>query len=207
MGQGKTQKENSEMRQLPIKRVSARGKRYAYIRGTDIAIVQGLVGTAEQFEGAIANALRERGIDHKSTVDGFRMDAAKVLHRGAMARAREFGRSYTLSARVIGDMLAAARDRCVLTGIEFDYHAGRLPDGSVRPLAPSLDRIDNRLGYDAGNVRLVCTSVNIALNVWGVENFERVCRAFLRNLENRRAQIGKQNEPCPVIFSEINAVT
>ncbi len=180
---------------IRLKKVSARGKRYAYIRGTDIALVRGFVGTADQFDSAVAAAASACGSHMKSSFDGFRSDAAKAMHKISSNRAREAGRSYGLSVAAITQMLVDAGDQCTITAIPFDYRENTNADFRVRPMAPSLDRIDNKLGYDTGNVRVVCACVNVALNEWGLENFELVCRSFLSNLENRRMLDGK---PAPV---------
>lgn len=180
---------------IPLKKVSARGRRYAYIRGTDIALVRGFVGTADQFDSAVAAAVTAYGAPMKSAFDGFRSDAAKEMHKKASGRARDLGRSYGLSVATITELLIAAGDQCTITAIPFDYRENTNADFRVRPMAASLDRIDNKLGYDPGNVRVVCACVNVALNEWGLDNFELVCRSFLRNLENRRMLDGK---PAPV---------
>jgi hypothetical protein len=50
--------------------------------------------------------------------------------------------------------------KCALSGIEFNLHLGR--EFRLRPWAPSPDRINTKKGYVKGNVRLLCTAVNIA---------------------------------------------
>lgn len=65
--------------------------------------------------------------------------------------------------------------KCQITGIPFDLNKF----GCTRaPFAPSLDRIDSRRGYTAGNVRVVCQMINLAMNVWGeiaiIELMERM---------------------------------
>ena len=49
-----------------------------------------------------------------------------------------------------------------------------------RPFAPSLDRKDPNIGYVQGNVRLVCTVVNFALNDWGPGPLREVIASWLR---------------------------
>lgn len=51
------------------------------------------------------------------------------------------------------------------------------------PFAPSLDRITPGLGYVAANVRIVCTIVNFAMNVWGQDALEHLVR-FWKRKEN-----------------------
>lgn len=50
-----------------------------------------------------------------------------------------------------------------------------------RPFAPSIDRINAKLGYTKDNVRLVCTIVNMVLNEFGDNIFDKMCRAYVEN--------------------------
>ena len=86
------------------------------------------------------------------------------------------------------DMLALAeRDLwgCSVTRIPFSLEivAGK------KPYAPSIDRIDSRLGYVVGNCRLVCVAANYAMNVWG----EVVLRRMTRSIGG----IGRQLDSSP----------
>src|SRR3546814_15533675 len=47
------------------------------------------------------------------------------------------------------------------------------------PFAPSLDRIDSGQGYLKGNVRLVCTIANFALNQWGDSVLRRLAHGVV----------------------------
>lgn len=164
--------------QIPLHRVSARGRRYVYVRGTNIALVKGFVGSKEDLESAIAKGVSEylnRGHVH---LNRLREEAATELHKRTLARARTKGRMYALTIEIVAQMLGEAQDRCRLTGIPFDYNAKAEGDQWLRrPFSPSLDRIDNRRGYELDNVRVVCTSVNIAIGEWGLETFDQICRA------------------------------
>lgn len=76
------------------------------------------------------------------------------------------GLPFELSDDQIWALLERSGRRCEVTRVPFclDKHAaGRAP------LAPSMDRIDDRLGYSQGNVRLVCQIANLAMNVWDSE--------------------------------------
>lgn len=66
--------------------------------------------------------------------------------------------------------------KCALTGIPFNLES---PEGAtLRPWAPSLDRIDSSKGYTAKNCRLVCVAVNFALNQWGEAVFRKIATAI-----------------------------
>lgn len=166
--------------QIPLHRVSARGRRYVYVRGTNIAVVKGFTGTNEELEEAISRGVHEylnRGHIH---LNKLREAAATSLHRRTLGRARTKGKMYALSVEIISQMLAEAQDKCTLTGVAFDYNEKDEDDQWLRrPFSASLDRLDNRRGYELDNVRLVCTCVNIAIGEWGLENFASICRAFV----------------------------
>jgi hypothetical protein len=162
-----------------VKRVRARGRRYAYIRGTDIPLVRGFDGTDSDFEPAIVDAAQAHVDRVTSAIDGWRMDAARDIHKVTKARASRRGLAYTLTAEGIADTLSTLGDRCELTGLPFDCEKKIGSEWMRRPMAPSLDRKDNQSGYEPWNLRIVCTCVNIAINEWGLANFEQVCRAFV----------------------------
>lgn len=70
--------------------------------------------------------------------------------------------------------------RCLLTNIPFSLD--RNTDGKrfYRPYSPSLDKINAKGDYTKDNVRLVLTAVNIALNQWGEDVYENVCRNYIK---------------------------
>jgi hypothetical protein len=70
------------------------------------------------------------------------------------------------------------RNKCAITKIKFIFDKGNT---SRRPFSPSIDRINSKLGYTKDNVRLVCVIVNLALNEFGDENFDKMCRAYVEN--------------------------
>lgn len=55
--------------------------------------------------------------------------------------------------------------RCAISNIPFRIQAAAA--GRAGPFSPSLDRIVAGGLYEIGNVRLVCTIVNYAMNEWG----------------------------------------
>lgn len=67
--------------------------------------------------------------------------------------------------------------KCLLTG--FDLVLINTAKSGYNPYSPSIDRIDSTKGYTKDNARLVCTAVNIALNVWGDSHLEKICKCFL----------------------------
>lgn len=66
--------------------------------------------------------------------------------------------------------------RCAMTGLSFletQIGTGR----ARKPFAPSLDRIDPEQPYSRDNCRLVCVSVNFALNAFGDDVFLKMAKA------------------------------
>jgi hypothetical protein len=80
-------------------------------------------------------------------------------------------------------LMKASAFRCPLSGISFSRTAPVKGDTfSIRdPWAPSIDRLDNRLGYHPDNVRVVCIAANMAMNAWGYDTLLRLARGVVRN--------------------------
>jgi hypothetical protein len=94
------------------------------------------------------------------------------------AKAR--GIPFQITREQFDAIVLRAGGRCELTRIRFSGQR----QGAVRrrPYVPSLDRIDSAGAYTMENVRLICSSVNYALNEWGVEVFDRIAVARRRHL-------------------------
>ncbi len=83
---------------------------------------------------------------------------AAVLFKSCRDNAKRRGRSldFTLTLEEVEQMLAPMT--CSATGLPLVWEH----DGSSarNPWAPSLDRLDNSIGYVPGNVRVVCWAFN-----------------------------------------------
>ena len=66
-----------------------------------------------------------------------------------------------------------------MTGIAFCFDLLKSAKDRFTPFSPSLDRIDCTGGYTKDNVRLICTALNLGLNTWGEDVYEKVATAFL----------------------------
>jgi len=65
---------------------------------------------------------------------------------------------------------------CALTGLPFDLTRC---EGN-KALGPSIDRIQPKLGYVPGNVRLVCRALNMFLGEWGEDEIAPIAEAFVK---------------------------
>jgi hypothetical protein len=101
------------------------------------------------------------------------------LLTGAKTRAREKGFVFSLQYGHVIGMLERQRCRCALPDIEFDLRPN--PSNARRPFAVSIDRVNNAAGYEAENVRSVCTIVNIARSDWDDEDFIQMCKSVSAN--------------------------
>lgn len=99
---------------------------------------------------------------------------AERMFARAKKGAKRRGLAFTISLDEVRYLIAASDGHCALTGMPFDHNA----DG-FKPFVPSIDRIDSNAGYVAGNCRIVCLAVNIAMSNWGEEVLEKLAIGFL----------------------------
>lgn len=102
---------------------------------------------------------------------------AQILARSmrVCAKQRDHG-APELTAEVLQVMLEGGR--CAISGIPFVFEKNN-------PLAPSVDRIDSRLGYTLENVRVVCQAINLGALHWGVEHVLPIWTAAAKLYELR----------------------
>jgi hypothetical protein len=86
--------------------------------------------------------------------------------------ARQRGIAFTITEDHLREVLERQGGVCAVTGLWF--RMDKPPGLRIRPWTPSIDRIDGALGYDSGNVRIVCAFVNIAMNGFGESFFADV---------------------------------
>lgn len=106
----------------------------------------------------------------------------ELLH-AANRRAKDKQIPIDITKEFITNLWAKQNNKCSLTHIEFQIPQERT-GGKASPYAPSIDRIDSNKGYTKDNVRLVCVAVNYALNEFGEEIFEKICRAYIVAISN-----------------------
>lgn len=144
-------------------RVYIRHGSYHYVSPAGQWVKLGRVGTIDHAQlAAKVNELP------KFRFDRYAKDLFRVARRSASTRKIPI----ELTLHDIENMLECAGYRCTVTRIPFSDE--RMRGVRVRPWMPSIDRIDNTKGYVAGNCRIVCAYVNIALNVFGLEPLNRI---------------------------------
>lgn len=116
---------------------------------------------------------------------------ALSLLRSAKRRAQQRELPMLLTTADIERMLESSEFRCEVTGIPFDMTDGK--DLRRAPFRPSLDRKNPRVGYELGNVRLVCVIVNAALGEWGDPVFWRMVEAASEHRAQNRSATSMSN--------------
>jgi hypothetical protein len=100
-------------------------------------------------------------------------NVAQFLMGNMRAHAKKKGLECTISLEEMQELVEPMV--CALTGWELRWEEGVVRD----PLAPSPDRLDNALGYVAGNVRIVCWRVNKMRGTMTDKELLDVCQAIL----------------------------
>jgi hypothetical protein len=102
------------------------------------------------------------------------------LCAAAKNRAKVKNLPFNITSKYIWQLWEESGGRCALTKQKFDLTkwGGK---GQVNPQAPSIDRIDPKLGYVKGNVRLITYHMNVALTDFGVDEFRNLLNCFLEN--------------------------
>ena len=98
----------------------------------------------------------------------------------ARSRTKKGSLIFEITLEDVLEIYEIQKGSCALTNIEFSLD--RLGRKSKNPFAPSLDRIDSDKGYTKENIRLVCVIVNLALNNFGDNAFDKMCRAYINNI-------------------------
>lgn len=94
-------------------------------------------------------------------------------------RARKKGVGFDIDHEFLLALYELQAGRCAISG--RDLVVGAM--AKVQPGSLSVDRIDPKLGYTKGNVRLVTWSVNVAMQDWGSEAFISLCKDVAKNVK------------------------
>lgn len=111
----------------------------------------------------------------------------------AVYRAKLKGMRCTISRETLAQAMYACNGRCQITGLAFN---DTVVDGrSRRPFRHSVDRIDSSRGYLPDNIRIVCTSVNVAMMHWGEDLFGKLAVGYVLQKYSFFAQLSNISEP------------
>lgn len=102
----------------------------------------------------------------RDELSAFRFTLKKCKNKGSYKKPK----TCTIDAAYLKEVWDNQKGICPFTGtkMELRYH----DDGEQKsPYDASLDRIDNSIGYEAGNVRFICCMANYARNEFSDEDF------------------------------------
>ena len=112
----------------------------------------------------------------KSTRNYLENFMAKALK---MARSRDKMKGWAADNNVTIDYLVGVyhgqNGNCFHTGEEMTLVRGKV-DGAVVPELCTIDRIDNRKGYEIGNIIMACDGINRMRSDMDLKKFQALCK-------------------------------
>ena len=93
------------------------------------------------------------------------------------ADARRRGIPFILSKLDVMSLAERQEWKCAQTGIAFGLSVG----AGAKPFGPSIDRIDNALGYAPGNIQLVCIMYNYAKSAFADDDVFAFAEALVKH--------------------------
>lgn len=93
----------------------------------------------------------------------------------AKKRSKRRNLEFSITLSNLLDLWESQKGICAVTNFPMTHTEGNFD------FAVSLDRIDNAQGYVEGNVRLVCSRVNVMRNDLDIEMLGFWCRAVVNN--------------------------
>jgi hypothetical protein len=150
----------------------------------------------ERYNREVERALRamadSRWNRHVKAMLDDRLSWLHKTHAQLLYRGRSDGRGCTVSSSELALVVMESRGRCQVSGIEF---CDEKPPGSrLAPFQMSIDRIDSKVGYHAGNCRVVCLAVNLAMREWGERVMVTIGKAML--LRELQRDLEKKSRNC-----------
>lgn len=86
--------------------------------------------------------------------------------------AHQRNKSWNITAEDAAEQLEIQESKCALTGIELDAGASGC---NLNQITASIDRIDNSIGYEKGNIQWVHKDVNMMRGSLSIERFKEIC--------------------------------
>lgn len=135
-------------------------------------------GEAETEAHAIIN-----GLPHEKRLEPTDAEtkAAKKMLANATGRSKKKSMETDMTVEAIIDMMRKQSFRCAVSLLPFDLEWGRRIGAKRNAYAPSLDRINNSVGYTVANCRVVLAAVNYAMNEWGLDTYITIAEAASRH--------------------------
>lgn len=115
---------------------------------------------------------------HDSVPRGWISNTLKRLNNRNKERGFHRMRTYDMMR-----LLERANGHCEVTGLRFSFDEHGC--AKRKPFIPSIDRKDSSGPYSFDNCRLVCLAVNFAMNQWGIDVLDMLCRARLGMIEDQ----------------------
>lgn len=181
------------------------GRTYHYLRPTKAMTEFGLKRSPLSADRAEAE-MQIAGIIEELKHTGDKGSATKLEHRqvlrmmqNAVARSKRSGRECEITYADVLSLLREQGYRCAVTHLPFNlkWRTGR--DVARNPYAPSLDRMDTKVGYVLTNCRIVLSGVNYAMNEWGEEVFLDIAAAAVRRRNATKRGTAAVNETQTVL--------
>ena len=136
----------------------------------------------KDYRAAYYVANREKWVDYsKSWAQKQRQTPeryARMMLTWTRTRARRKGIEFDLTSQFLTELLLAGH--CAVTGLPFDVERSGDGKKGMKPFAPSVDRIDPKLGYVKSNVRIVCYIYNCAKSEFHDEDVMTMASAMLK---------------------------
>ncbi len=127
----------------------------------------------------LCNGCRELS---RKTYNTSRKGHIQNMISAARKRAKTRNREFALTIQDVSNLWDTQSGVCAVTGLPLETeNTTEAYDNSRNPFGPSIDRIDSTRGYVVGNVRLVVTIANVAMNNWGDTVMEEVFTNVLQN--------------------------
>lgn len=104
-----------------------------------------------------------------------------TLFDAARQRSKKKKIEFDIDYEYILNLYNVQNGKCKITGIPFSFERNEEIKGKFVPFGPSIDRINPNLGYIKSNIRLVLVIVNLSLNTFGMEYFDEMCKAYIKN--------------------------
>jgi hypothetical protein len=123
----------------------------------------------------------------KRTIPAYRDDGVPDSHlavilKASRANAKARNLAHSLTIEELRTLAVASKGRCQLSGIAFEYGVAKEMKAATtrrkRPWAPSIDRVNGKLGYELSNVRLICAVINIARQEFSDEVLFKMAHAL-----------------------------